>query len=117
MEKSLIKYEKLSHMIETQVIKDHMYFYGTDVDYTSLDKIFSLKKKCNFKSKKFKKHLQNISMYQDIDCYRKTSDQIYNFFNSIKKIQTKKYKIYLYKYILKILIFFKKIKKFYLFLG
>ncbi len=112
VDKSLIKNEKLSHMIETQVIKDHMYFYGTDIDYTSLDKIFSLKKKCNFKSKKFKKHLQNISMYQDIDCYQKTSDQIYNFFNSVKKTQTKKYKIYLYKYVLKMLINLKKIKNF-----
>ena len=51
-------------------------------------------------------------MYQDIDCYQKTSDQIYNFFNSVKKSQAKKYKIYLYKYVLKMLINLKKIKNF-----
>ena len=59
-------------MVKSQIVKDHMFFYGTDIDGKSLDKIFSLKKKCDLNSEKFKNHLRNITMYQDMNCYQKT---------------------------------------------
>ena len=110
IDKNLIKNERYNSMVETQIIKDHMFFYGTDIDSKSLDKIFTLKKKCDLNSKKFKNHLRNITMYQDMKCYQKTSDLICSFYKKIKIDRSKKYKINFYKFTLKILVYLKKVK-------